>query len=966
MKLFLEELPHQEEALKAIMDAFPKIDDCSTDPDINYVYANPLLYGRYDEKKFLDVKMETGTGKTYVYTRLLYELHKERGLFKFIIVVPSPAIKEGTKHFIQSDYAKQHFSQHYGNVRIDLNVINAGDFKVKSGRKNFPAQLTSFIEGSRLNSNTIQVLLVNADMLRSSSMTSDKYDQTLLSNITQPIAALERTRPVVIIDEPHRFPIDGKNYQAVTSLKPQMIVRFGATFPEVMVKNGRVGHLKKHYYQDQPVYNLTAVKSFNQGLVKGIDIAYPKLTKEESQNIWKVVGVKAKELTLKKGNFTRTLTVGDNLADVDSAFEGDVFYAGSKVLSNGLELAVGMMLMPHTFANSYQELMIEDAIDKHFIKEWELFSRPNNQPKIKALTLFFIDSIASYRKKDGWLRLTFERLLLAKLQSRIADMEKMSDAISKDYLGYLKASLCDLQADTQSIHAGYFGEDRGSSADDIQAEVDDILHNKTKLLSFKDGEGNWLTRRFLFSKWTLREGWDNPNVFVICKLRTSGSENSKIQEVGRGLRLPVDEKGRRVTQDEFVSRLDFLIGYDERDFAQKLIGEINNDAPIEFNRERLDEQTIRLILSHYSDLTENVLKNQLGQKGIIDFSMTYQEGGWDRLCQLYPILTEQQLRGDKVRNSNETRPVTHVKLNQDNWEQVKELWRDFSKRRMIVFDDGAVDISKLMDQIFLDETHYVVEYFGMIRESLVAGGSEVASSMETDRYSHTRAGMAYGDFLKKLVQETNLPITALHRRLLKVLKKIRNDNILNNETLKNLVKAFKCAFEKSYSTAYRYESLDFQAITTLYDATTDSFVNEIIIGNLGTKELTEVGREERYLYDRPPVYYDSENPEKKLLQHHYDKTVTVFGKLPKSAIRIPKYMGGTTSPDFVFVIEGAQNKIIYLFVETKADNMRDTDKLAIAIQEYFFNSLGNQNIVYQVATDEEQVYQKLRELGTKQ
>ena len=118
-------------------------------------------------------------------------------------------------------------------------------------------------------------------MLRSSSMTSNKYDQTLLSNITQPIAALERTRPVVIIDEPHRFPTDGKNYQAVTSLKPQMIVRFGATFPEVKVKNGQVGQ-KKHYYQDQPVYNLTAVKSFNQGLVKGIDISYPKLTKEES------------------------------------------------------------------------------------------------------------------------------------------------------------------------------------------------------------------------------------------------------------------------------------------------------------------------------------------------------------------------------------------------------------------------------------------------------------------------------------------------------------------------------------------------------------------------------------------------------------------------------------------------------------------------------------------------------------
>lgn len=959
MKLHLEELPHQEEALQAVMANFPKVDERTTDPNANYVYANPLLYNRYQSEKFLDVKMETGTGKTYVYTRLLYELHKERGLFKFIIVVPSPAIKEGTRHFIQSDYAKQHFSQFYGNVRIDLNVISAGDFTSKKGkRKTFPAQLTNFIEGTRLNSNTIQVLLINADMLRSKSMTRDDYDQTLLSNITQPLAALEKTRPVLIIDEPHRFPRDGKNYGAIESLKPQTIIRFGATFPDI--KTGR--QIKKDYYRGKPQYNLTAVKSFNQGLVKGIDIAYPKLTEEEAANIWKVDKVSAKELTLKKGNQLKTVSVGDNLADVDSAFEGDITYAGSKELSNGLTLEKGMSLMPHTFASSYQELMIEDAIDKHFRKEWELFQRP--QAKIKTLSLFFIDSIVSYRNKDGWLRQTFERLLLKKLESRIADIEKETDSLSQDYLSFLRASLRDLKAENQTIHAGYFGEDRGSSESDIQAEVDDILNNKTKLLSFKDNEGNWLTRRFLFSKWTLREGWDNPNVFVLAKLRTSGSENSKIQEVGRGLRLPVDEKGRRITQFEMESRLDFLIGYDEKDFAKKLVGEINSDTPIELNKEKLDSQTIQFILKNVTDQTEDELKNSLGQAGIIDFSWNYTEGGFEKLCSLYPFLTELELQVGKVRGENDKKAETRVKLNRENWEKVKELWRDFAKRRMIVFEDKSADLEKLLDKVFLDKSHYVHNQVSQVRERLQVSEDGVDLTEATAEYQAIRHGMSYGTFLKQLADLTKLNIGDLHRRILPILKEIGDSNILNEATLKNLSRAFKSNFEKTYAQGYRFETLDFQAYTALYHAEKDTFVEDILTNNIGVHQIQNVLPESRYLYDRPPLYYDSENPEKQLLQHNYGSEVTVFGKLPKSAIRVPIYTGGTTSPDFVFVLENEDNQAIHLFVETKSDNKRESDKLAVAVQERFFATLDKRNIAYQIATDEGQVYRKLQELSS--
>src|SRR5699024_1691920 len=180
---------------------------------------------RRSYNQYIDIKMETGTGKTFVYTQMMYEMHKQ-GIFKFVIVVPTPSIKEGTRNFITSDYTRQYFSgiSEYENISIQLNTINAGDFNNKKGkgRRNFPAQLSEFIEATRQNVNQIQVLLVNAGMVNSKSMTDD-YDQTLLGGETSPIKAIAATRPVVIIDEPHRFPRNKVTYKAIEKMKPQLI-----------------------------------------------------------------------------------------------------------------------------------------------------------------------------------------------------------------------------------------------------------------------------------------------------------------------------------------------------------------------------------------------------------------------------------------------------------------------------------------------------------------------------------------------------------------------------------------------------------------------------------------------------------------------------------------------------------------------------------------------------------------------
>ena len=985
MKIKLETLQHQTDALTAIDKSFPGMDTMSNDPNANYIYANPLIKYRYNDKANIDIKMETGTGKTYVYTRMMYELHQKYGLFKFVIAVPSPSIKEGTRSFITSDYAKQHFSEFYENTRVQLNVINAGDFSARSGRRNFPAQLSEFVEATRQNTNQIEVLLVNQGMLHSKSMHRDDYDQTLLGGETSPIKAIAATRPVVIIDEPQRFPRGKKFYEDIKAMKPQLIVRFGATFPETTSGRGKNKVTKIDYYRGEPQFNLDAVDSFNQGLVKGIDIDYPDMPEEQASNLYKVKQVKAKELILSQGKKEYSLGVGENLADVDPGFQGDITYAGGtdRELSNGLALAKDMKLIPGTFAQSYQKEIISQALDCHFKAEEKNFLRPNsgdNAPKIKTLSLFFIDSISSFRggnSSKGWLAKEFERLLTEKLNRLIGRYEMAIDDREKDYCSFLQATLRSLQSEHQDVYAGYFSEDRGSSDVDIQAEVEDILSNKEKLLSFKDKDGNWLTRRFLFSKWTLREGWDNPNVFTIAKLRTSGSEISKIQEVGRGLRLPVDETGHRLNQDEWQSRLSFLIGYDERDFAQKLVGEINDDSPIKLNQEELTDDMIKLIVKAKQKIDpkfdENQLLDDLDAHNVITRSNKFKESveldgqsmaGYDALCHLYPeLVQETKVANDKVRDKN-SKDSTTVKLRKQNWQQLKNLWLQLAKRQMIKFDPSVnQDAETVARNVFNDSDNkvFVLQRPQMVHQEVVTDSSS-ASVRETQAdYSTEYLTMKYGKFLKILAQQTDLSVNLLNNLMIKAIKRLRNNtNYINEKTLGNLIRTFNNQFNERIKTSYSYEPLKFSASTSIYNAKKQEFVDSVPASVLGVYQSNSTS-DEKYLYDRPPLRYDSADPELKILQRSYGPKISVFGKLPKKAIKIPRFDNGTTTPDFIFKIEHG-NKPIYLVIETKAENMRLGDEEIRIIQQKYFDHLQESGVYYRMATSEQEVHDLINKL----
>lgn len=985
MKINLETLQHQTDALNAINNAFPGMDTMSNDSNANYIYANPLIKHRFRDKSNIDIKMETGTGKTYVYTKMMYDFHQKYGLFKFVLAVPSPSIKEGIRNFITSDYAKQHFSEFYENTHIQLNVINAGDFNSRSGRREFPAQLSEFVQATRQSTNQIEVLLINQGMLHSYSMHRKDYDQTLLGGETSPMKAIAATRPVLIIDEPQRFPRDKKYYKDIEKMKPQLIIRFGATFPESTTGRGKNRVTKVDYYRGKPQFNLDAIDSFNQGLVKGVDIYYPNLSEVQANNLYRVKKAKEKELVLSKDNKEYFLKAGEKLVDIDSGFEGNIIYTGGRdgVLSNGLALSKDMKLIPGTFAENYQDKIISQALDCHFKAEEENFLRSsssNNAPKIKTLSLFFIDSISSFRGENedkGWLAKHFEEILTEKLKKMIDHYEMAIDGREKEYNSFLRATLRSLQSKHQDVYAGYFSEDLSSSDEDIQAEVEDILSNKEKLLSFKDKNGKWITRRFLFSKWTLREGWDNPNVFTIAKLRTSGSEISKIQEVGRGLRLPVDETGHRLTQDEWQSRLSFLVGYDEKDFAQKLVGEINADSPVKLDHKELTEEMINLIVKERkktnSKFNSKQLLFDLKAHNVIDQSKEFNQqvkignqkmSGYEALCYLYPELEQRsKVTKGKIRCNN-SKENTEVKLRKQNWHQLKKLWLQLSKRQMIKFSPSVNQVAEIVARnVFNDNDNkiFVLDQPEMTYQK-ISTDKNIASVNETQfDFKKDYVTMNYGKFLKALAEGTDLPVNLLNNLMINAIKRLKdNTNYINGKTLRNLINTFKNQFNDRIKTSYSYEPLNFSASTSIYNAKKQEFVDSIPANALGVYQSDSTS-DPSYLYDRPPLRYDSVDPELKILNRTYGPEISVFGKLPKQAIKIPRFDNGTTTPDFIFKIEHG-SKPIYLVVETKAENMRLDDEKIRIIQQKYFDHLKETGVYYQMATSEQEVHDLINKL----
>ncbi len=927
MKLHFEKnLLHQTQATEAVVGVFRGVDRAYPQGNEKHFVNPEFLYThttRYAENilhiqqlngikpnvkrnsNIIDIMMETGTGKTYTYTKTIFELNKNYGIFKFVIVVPTLAIKAGTVNFLKSEAAREHFKEQYGKT-IELHVVESKKAG-KNKKTHMPSAVRSFAEAGAFDKNSIHVMLINAGMINSKTM-QEQFDTTLFNEYNVPFEAIAAVKPFMIIDEPHKFSQANKTWENIMKMHPQFILRYGATFKEY----------------ENLVYQLTAVDAFNRNLVKGVIGHITEF--EQGQNAMvRLVNTDGKEATFElTGNGkkqTFKLVRKESLSRVHPAMEALLIENLSKskvLLSNGLELAKGDKINPYSYAQTLQEMMIRKAVHNHFEVERKLLKR---RVKIKPLTLFFIDNIDEFRKKDGYIRQTLENYVRAEAE-RLLQTE--TDPF---YRNYLEKTLQNISL----THAGYFSKDNTEKDELIEKEINEILHDKQALLDLNN------PRRFIFSKWTLREGWDNPNVFQICKLRSSGSEISKLQEVGRGLRLPVNEYGNRVKDEQFY--LNYFVDFTESDFVERLRNEINEKSgavSMEKVPERLDDRMIRSICEKYG-MTEEELLETLDENNVITRTNKFKPGGFAYIKQHFPLIFE-GVGSNKVRKA--TDKGRKVKIRTEKYPELKALWEKLNEKVILEykFRDEARFKSFFTD--FLKENQSRFEVEG-IRErtgqiEIVEGRAEVREeeSVYDSELTPVRT-MKYGDFLRELAKTLHANIKTLHQSFVEA--GVDMNPFLNRTTIRIIKEKFDTylmlnAIDK-FGIAYEKVTNSIHPTKFTY---ADGTVKEEIDSNLIGLFYDDKPVADNYFLEE--LFYDSEL-EKENIQKHL-REVVVFTKIPKNSIKIPVAGGRTYTPDFAYVLQfDDSTKRLYFVVETKGKDeaMLDAQELQkIRHAEQFF------------------------------
>lgn len=511
--------------------------------------------GKLDGMHF-SVEMETGTGKTYVYLRTIYELNKLYGFKKFVIVVPSVAIREGVLKNLQITH--EHFQTLYDNVPINFQVYDSSKVSTLRGFA---------------TTNNIEVLVINIDSFAKDENIINKPNDKL--NGQMPVEFIHATNPVVIVDEPQNMETE-KRIAAIEKLNGLCTLRYSATH-------------RNHY---NLTYSLNPVKAYDLGLVKQIEVdsvmeenafndafvsvdsiqaTKTKVTAKITINSNEKSGVKKKSLNIK---------VGDDLYQLSN--EREVYSNGYIIeeidaVNQCISLSNGNLLYKGDsqggLTDEVMKFQIRKTIEEHLRKEKRL-----NKSGIKVLSLFFIDKVANYRQYDA---------------AGNPVKGKFAEWFEEIYAEYMaKPAFKELDRfPVKDIHNGYFSQDSKGRMKDTSGETkadDDtyslIMKDKEKLL----GLDNPL--RFIFSHSALREGWDNPNVFQICTLNETKSDIKKRQEIGRGLRLAVDQEGKR-TYDRNINRLTVVANESYDDFAKALQKEIEEDCGVAFTGRVKNKQT---------------------------------------------------------------------------------------------------------------------------------------------------------------------------------------------------------------------------------------------------------------------------------------------------------------------------------------------------------------------------------------
>ncbi|WQZ65982.1 type III restriction-modification system endonuclease [Helicobacter pylori] len=964
MKIKFKRLDYQEKCLNQILGVFKGIYFEESKEDIQRI-SNPVFeigaiknvllenienlrskqkitQGSVGIEKSLncDILMETGTGKTFCFLECVYALHKNYHLSKFIVLTPSNAIKLGvlksveiTREFFKSEYSNTHLESYEDIERFIL----ASNHKC--------CVLVMTFSAFNKEKNTI-----NQSCLENTN---------LFNGATSYMQALANMRPIVIMDEPHRF-LGDKTKKYLEQLNALITLRFGATF-------------KDDY--NNLIYALDSKKAFDCALVKSISVASVGESDEYFLEL-KEANKKQNEATINYTNLenkTQSVKVKthDNLGALTqiSALED---YIVENITKNEVRFLNGFNLLldqKEPFSHlleGEQEVMLKEAIKSHFEREEGLFKKG-----IKALCMVFISGVNSYlseNEKPAKLALLFEKLYQQELE------EVLKKPLDENYRAYLERT----KDAIYKVHGGYFAKSKKES-DEAQV-IALILKEKEKLLSFDSD------LRFIFSQWALQEGWDNPNVMTICKLAPSHSNITKLQQIGRGLRLAVNDKGERITKEhadfDFVNELVVIVPQVEGDFVGAIQQEISEHSLIkqEFSAEELEKSGM-VKKGYYGVLFETLEGLGFGEKtGDESFKLTLNQNEFlKKEPELENLKDEKYLDFEKlkdflkdrlsghsrVRDKNE-RKTEKIKINKENFKKFETLWAGLNHQARIAY---AMDSESLIDEIVKKINASFKVSSKSVSVTMHKKVETMVNNAETETFDRESACVwSLHEFISALSNKVKLSFKSVAKVLEKI-DKNKFDLIKKNEQegLKRLEELFLEIIYQNIKDKISYQMRE----TTIKNRKNDAFydekgeIREFLDGSLGADkyEIKNSSVREKCLYENF-MQVDSEI-EKDTIEESNDTKIIVFGKLPR--VEIPVGLNQTYSPDFGYVVENNDKKVL-LVVETKGvdkkSELRPEEERKISTAKKFFEALKKQgvNIEYKTKMGKDQLSALINEV----
>ncbi len=892
-----------------------------------------------DKSLNCDILMETGTGKTFCFLECVYALHKNYHLSKFIVLVPSNAIKLGVLKSVEitREFFKSEYSTHLESYEDIRSFILASNHKC--------CVLVMTFSAFNKEKNTI-----NKSCLENTN---------LFNGAKSYMQALASMRPIVIMDEPHRF-LGDKTKKYLEQLNALITLRFGATF-------------KDDY--NNLIYALDSKKAFDCALVKSISVASVGESHECFLEL-KEANKKQNEATINYTdleNKTKSVKVKehDNLGVVTqiSALED---YIVEKITKTEIRFLNGFNLLldqKEPFSHllwGEQEVMLKEAIKSHFEREEGLFKKG-----IKALCMVFISGVNSYlseNEKPAKLALLFEKLYQQKLE------EVLKKPLDENYRAYLERT----KDAIYKVHGGYFAKSKKES-DEAQV-IALILKEKEKLLSFDSD------LRFIFSQWALQEGWDNPNVMTICKLAPSHSNITKLQQIGRGLRLAVNDKGERITKEhadfDFVNELVVIVPQVEGDFVGAIQQEISEYSLIkqEFSAEELEKSGV-VKKGYYGVLFETLEGLGFGEKTDDEnFKLTLNQNEFLKkepelenlkdekyldFEKLKDFLKYRLIGNSRVRDKNE-RKTEKIKINKENFKKFETLWEGLNHQARIAY---AIDSESLIDEIVKNINSSFNVSSKIVSVTTHKKVETMGNDATTEIFERESACVwSLHEFISTLSNKVKLSF----KSVAKVLEKIDENKF--NEIKKNEQEGLRRLEELFLEIIYQNikDKISYQMReTTIKNRKNDAFydekgeIREFLDGSLGADkyEIKNSSAQEKCLYENF-MQVDSEI-EKDTIEESNDTKIIVFGKLPR--VKIPVGLNQTYSPDFGYVVESNDKKVL-LVVETKGveheNELREEEKCKISTAKKFFEALKKQgvNIEYKTKMNKDQLSTLINEI----